>query len=166
MRSQRPDSGLSIETIEALQRERPDSPDKRELELALCDYNQPEIGLRKGLSLSNAPFLKAPLTAVHRDIGKRTVTTLIIVGLYDFIMKVAGQGKLPPPMPCITHNLAADSILRKPRWRWGKEASPILARPSLRRENPGFRCDHTAGPSLLRKPGMHSTRPEFSGAHG
>lgn len=161
MRSQRPDSGLSIETIEALQRER---PDKRELELVLCDYNQPECGLQKGLSLSNAPFLKAPLTAVHRDIGKRTVTTLIIVGLYDFIMKVAGQGKLPPPMPCITHNFAADSILRKPRWK--KEASPILARPSLRRENPGFRCDHTAGPTLLRKRGMHSARPAFFGAHG
>lgn len=164
MRSQRPDSGLSIETIEALQRERPDSPDKRELELALFDYNQPECGLRKGLSLPNAPFLKAPLTTVHRDIGKRTVTALIIVGLYDFIMRVAGQRKLPPPMPCVTHNLAADSILRKPRWK--KEASPIIAHPSLRRENPGFRCDHTAGPSLLCKRGMHSARSAFSGAHG
>lgn len=165
MRSQRPDSNLSIETIEALQRERPDSPDKRELEPALFDYNQPEFGLRKGLSLPNTPFLKAPLTAaVHRDIGKRTVTALVIVGLYDFIMKVAGQGKLPPPTLCATHNLAAGSILRKPRWK--KEASPIIARPSLRRENPGFRCDHTASPSLLRKRGMHSARPAFSGAHG
>ena len=63
------------------------------------------------------------------------------------------------------HNIAADSILRKPRWKEKKQIPPSLAHlcgakilPSVaitRQEHLSYASD-----------GTRSARPAFSGAHG
>ena len=159
MRSQRLDSGLSIKITNAVRRER---PDKRKLELVLFDYNQSEFGLRKVSSLPNTSFLKAPLTVVPHDIGKRTVMALIIAELYGFIMKVAEQGKLLSHTICVMHNVVADSILRKPRWkkrRISHHHSPIFAARESYLPLPHGRIIFSTQ-AMAR----NSARPTFSGA--
>lgn len=101
--------------------------------MILFNYNQFEFWLWKASSIPYIRFRKALLTVVYRYSGKPTAAALIIVGLYDFIMKVAAQEQLPSHMLCRTHSIAA---------------GPIITRPSLRHKNHSLRC-HNAEEKLF-----------------